>query len=130
MQQTGSAAPARPKVLIIDDDWDLVKTLGTSLSAAGFVVESAADGEAGLDRVEAFSPDVVLLDLLMPRMDGWEVCRRLRKTPWTQDIPVVAMTGLRQNKFTEALQGAGFSQVILKPFDAARLVEVLKNSLS
>ena len=128
MEPSHEGKAAKPKVLIVDDDWDLVFTLMLRLKAAGFSVEIAQDGEVGLDRALTFQPDVVLLDLLMPRLDGWEVCRRLRKNPLTRNLPVVAMTGLRRPGSDECLHGVGINKILLKPFDPDRLMEVIEKS--
>ena len=119
---------AKPRVLIVDDDWDLVFSLLLRLKAAGFTVDVAQDGEVGLERAATFQPDVVLLDLLMPCLDGWEVCRRLRSRPSTRFLRVVAMTGLRRPGSDESLHAVGIDQILLKPFDADRLIEAIERS--
>jgi len=80
------------RVLIVDDESDLTEALAIRLSSGwGFTVAVAHDGEEGLRKASVFKPDVILLDIAMPVVDGWEVCRRLRDDPNTRDVPVVVM---------------------------------------
>jgi CheY-like chemotaxis protein len=130
MAENPEDAPHKPKVLVIDDDWDLVLALLPRLKAAGFAVEVAQDGEIGLERAAVFQPDVILLDLLMPMMDGWEVARQIHKNPLTREVPLLAMTGLKRPGADENLHSIGIKKVIVKPFDLNRLVDLLKGSLS
>src|SRR5215471_18897975 len=82
------------RVLIVDDIELNVKLLAAKLSSEYFDVLSAASGDAALQIAEAEVPDVILLDVMMPRMDGFEVCRRLKADPRTADVPVVMVTAL------------------------------------
>ncbi|MEI8345244.1 MAG: response regulator, partial [Candidatus Omnitrophota bacterium] len=80
------------KILIIDDEPDLMKIAVTRISKAGYTVLQAGDGKAGLAMVESEKPDLVLLDLAMPVMDGYEVCLRIKGSEASQHIPVVLFT--------------------------------------
>jgi two-component system response regulator MprA len=82
------------RILVVDDDRILCKILGAALSQQGFQVSSAHDGEEGLEAVEAFNPDLIVLDIMMPKMDGYEFCRRLRSDPSAPDIPILVLTAL------------------------------------
>ena len=118
------------KVLIIDDEKDLVELLAFRLRSSGrFEVETAYDGDAGLDKVDSFVPDIVLLDLLMPTMDGWEVCRLLRSSPETKSLPVVMMTAVRSSVAEEQAERLGIRRVVFKPFDDRKLVGLLLDAL-
>jgi CheY-like chemotaxis protein len=125
MQTSEKESTAKRKVLIIEDDNDLVGVLRLRLEAAGFNVQAAQDGEAGLDKVRTFNPDVVLLDLVMPRLDGIEVGRRLRADPATRDLPVISMTALNEPGMEERLHEVGIDDIVRKPFDPQSLVELL-----
>ncbi len=118
------------RVLIIDDEPDLVATLSMRFAALGaFAVETALDGEAGLGKVKDFRPDVVLLDQVMPAVDGWEVCRRLRADPATLHLPVVMMTAHPAAETEAMAAAAGIHRVLFKPFDIHKLVETLLDAL-
>lgn len=109
------------KVLIIDDDPSIRRVAAFALSRAGHEVSQAADGEQGVAMAAAESPDVILLDMRMPGVDGPEACRRLKADPKTSRIPVVflsASTGPDEEKRCLALGAAG---LLPKPFDPASL---------
>ena len=84
--------PAR--ILVVDDTPQNVKLLGDLLAARGYAVQTAASGEQALERIAAEAPDLVLLDVMMPGLSGYEVCRRLREDPASALLPVVMVTAL------------------------------------
>lgn len=130
MKTAAARAPRQIKVLIIDDERDLVEMLSLRFASTGaFRVETAFDGDDGLEKVKAFRPDVVLLDLVMPKVDGWEVCRRLRADPSTANLPVVMMTGKSGIAPMSGPHPAGVHRVLLKPFDLADIVKTLLNAV-
>ena len=106
------------KLLIIEDDTTLSQTLAASLSYHGHEVRTAADGVAGLQAAADWTPDLVILDVMMPGMDGWEVCRRLRET---SDTPVIMLTA--RGTQDDVIQGlsTGADDYIKKPFDLREL---------
>ncbi len=120
------------RVLVVDDDDDIRQLLASVLRFAGFVIDSCADGRVALDRVEQFDPDLVLLDVMMPRLDGFEVCRRLRDAG--VETPVIFLTArdLAEDKVA-GLTGGG-DDYVTKPFDldelVARIDAVLKRTLN
>lgn len=116
------------RILIIDDEEDLVEMLALRLEATGgfSVVSKAFDGLTGLQRAKELVPDIVLLDNVMPGLDGWEVCRRLRADPSTGAINVVVMTAGSPSKAVERGREAQADRVVLKPYDHADLIEILK----
>ena len=120
---------AGAKVLIVDDQAEVVDVMGAILTHQGFVVESASDGLEGLARAMEVSPDIILLDISMPNMDGIETCRRLKNGSGTQGIPVVMFTSQadRESRIT-ALQ-AGANDFLGKPVDGTELVVRVKNLL-
>jgi putative two-component system response regulator len=115
------------KVLVIDDQPESHTTLSQALTPLGYQVLSAHDGRAGLDMVLAELPDVILLDLVMPKMDGFEVCRQLKNSQETQLIPVVFLTGLDSRQ--ARLQGLelGATDFLTKPFDLVELETRVRN---
>jgi two-component system, OmpR family, response regulator RegX3 len=120
-----------PKVLIVDDEEPLRASLSYALTREGYSVGTAADGVAALERAEAEQPDVVILDLMLPGIDGMEVCRRLRAT---SDVPIVMLTAKDHGR--DKVQGlsAGADDYVTKPFDTpelvARVAAVLRRRVS
>lgn len=115
------ATPCR--LLIIDDEKDLLAALVIRFQAAGgFKVETAPDGAAGLEAVVSFQPDLVLLDLAMPRMDGWEVCRRLRADERTRALPIMIMTAASSKSLEAQARELGVRKVLVKPFEELELI--------
>jgi DNA-binding response OmpR family regulator len=114
------------RLLIVDDEPDLVETLALRFRASGtFAVETASDGEKGLAKAAEFQPDVILLDLVMPNADGWEVCRRLRENPRTESLPVVMMTAHSTVETEDRAREAGVKRLFFKPFDYGELLKSL-----
>ena len=123
-----SAAPApvpNRRVLVVDDNHDAADLLALSLSRSGHEVRVAYDGEQALETAEAFRPDLVLLDIGMPRLDGIEVCRRIRARDWGAKTCVVALSGWGQEKDRRETRAAGFDEHLIKPVDAPALRSVL-----
>ena len=87
---------------------------------------AAFDGESGLEAALSFRPDAALVDLSMPGMDGWELCRRLREDPRTRGIRVIIMTAFVTKEIREKAEAAGAAGVLFKPFEEAELYEALK----
>ena len=111
-------------VVLVDDAADVRMLLQVLLELDGFAVTATADGPAGLAAVRAERPDVVLLDVQLPGMDGTEVLRQLRADPPTADLPVVLLTGSPEQD-TAALLGLGATGVVRKPFDPDTVVAQL-----
>ncbi len=114
------------RVVLIDDDPDLRKLVQLTLEfTAGWEVTAAADGAEGLEAVRAVKPDVAVVDVMMPGMDGYEVCQRLKNDPETKDIPVVFLTARKELNEKRADE-VGAQGVIVKPFEPDRLAEQLR----
>jgi CheY-like chemotaxis protein len=111
-------------VLVVDDNVDAAQTLAAYLRLDGHRVESALDGEAALRIAEVLHPDVAFIDLNMPRMDGTEVARRLRVTPWGRHARLIALTGMGQPADVARTHEAGFDEHITKPADLRRVSEI------
>ena len=120
--------PQQGPVLVIDDDPDVRRLLEAALSAAGLSVELAADGETGLARAAAHPPDLILLDLHLPGMDGFAVLHALKAAEQTADIPVVAISGSPDLKATARARvlALGGADLIAKPFDMGQLVQEIR----
>lgn len=119
------------RILIIEDNNVLATVYGSSLSQAGFQVSVANDGETGLDQISTFSPDLVLLDLMLPKIDGLEVLRRIRSDAGHASLPVIVFSNSYTNDRTRELWGAGATQVLVKAScPPKQLVQVVGSSLA
>src|SRR4051794_11352551 len=107
------ASPAR--VLIVDDNPQGVELLEAYLDQFGCELKTAGDGEAALRIVKEWKPDLVLLDIMMPKMSGFEVCKRLRATPATKDVSILMVTALDQSADIERAVEAGTDDFLTKP---------------
>lgn len=115
----------KKRVLVIDDEMDLVELLMIRLRSTGFNSDFALDGRTGLEKVRQFKPDVILLDILLPGMNGWEVFEKLRNDPVTKSIPVVIITALQSNEVEDKAIQEGAQRVVLKPYNEKELVQLL-----
>ena len=114
------------RVLVVDDD-DVIRQLITvNLELEGFEVATAVDGQDCLDKVKDVSPDVITLDIMMPRLDGWEAASRLRADPTTAGIKVVLLSARAQEADLERGTRIGVDAYLTKPFDPDELIEVVR----
>ncbi len=116
----------RKRILVVDDEIYIVHILEFSLTMEGYDVITAADGEEALRRVEEDEPDLVVLDIMMPRMDGYEVCRRLREDPATRNLPVILLSAKGRPMDRDLGLDAGADDYIVKPFSPRRLLEKIR----
>ncbi len=114
------------RILIIDDEQEIQRALRTRLSGAEYLVEGARTGSEGMDMVAHWHPDVVILDLSLPDMDGLEVCRKLRE--WTQ-VPIVVLSVRMSDADKVALLDAGADDYLTKPFSSSELVARVRVAL-
>ncbi len=116
----------RPRILVVEDEPALQQILAFNLTAAGFEVEQAFDGEEALDRLLARPPDLVLLDWMLPERSGLELCRRIRRDPALRDLPVVMLTARGEEADrVRGLEG-GADDYVTKPFSMAELIARLR----
>jgi signal transduction histidine kinase/ActR/RegA family two-component response regulator len=118
---------SKARILIVDDNTDARETLATLLSVMGYNVMQAPSGAQALHTVEMTPPDVVLLDIGMPEMDGYEVARRLRRTPDGQRLVLIAVSGYGQIADKDAAKQAGFDMHLTKPVDGEALEQTLSS---
>ncbi|WP_437798850.1 ATP-binding protein [Sorangium sp. So ce693] len=138
------AAPARPpagtlgtpslverrRILLVDDNLDAVELLAESLGAMGHATRVAADGPSALRIAEEFAPDVALLDIGLPVMDGYELARRLREQPAGERVRLIAITGYGQEADLRRSKGAGFETHLVKPIQIDRLTALIEEPLA
>ncbi len=118
------------KVLCIDDDPVIQQLLSMTLQKQGFVPIVAPDGPTGLALASAEQPRLILVDIMMPGMDGYEVCRRLRADPRTQAIPLVILTAVADPKLNVKAFKAGADVALTKPFQPDQLIATLRATLA
>ena len=114
------------KILIVDDEENITEFIGRALRLQGFKTICAHDGDQALSAVEEELPDLVILDLMLPKMDGWEVCRRVKSTPATKKIPIIMLTARTSTE--DVVQGLnlGADDYIKKPFPLDELLARVK----
>ncbi len=117
--------PPRRRVLVVDDHVDAAESLAMLLRIQGQEVWVAHDGPGALEATRAFRPDIVFLDIGMPVMDGYEVCRRLRQHECNTQVVLIALTGWGQDEDRRRSQEAGFNGHLVKPVDPATLYPLL-----
>ena len=117
----------RPKILLIDEDKDIRSVVAEVLNTSGYDVVEAASGQQGLDHVNRFTPNLILLDVLMPGIDGWTVLTKLQDNPKLADVPIIVLCGAGD---VEMAISIGASNVLLKPVDASRLTAEIATQLS
>jgi CheY-like chemotaxis protein len=113
------------KILVVDDNVDSAESLALLLSMGGHETHVAHDGLAAMEAAQAHAPDVVLLDLGLPKLDGLEVCRRLREQPWGRQMGLIALTGWGQDRDRDETERAGFDRHLVKPVDYDALMTML-----
>jgi len=116
-------------ILVVDDDPDIARFVEVNLRSAGYDVSVASDGEEALDKASTLRPDLVLLDVMMPRIDGFEVAQRLRRNPQTSNTSIIMLTAKALS--TDKVLGltAGADDYIIKPFDPIELLARVKGTL-
>jgi CheY-like chemotaxis protein len=121
----GATPQVRRRILVADDNSDSLESLATLLELGGHEVFSAANGALALESAERNLPEVALLDIGMPKLDGYEVARRIRAQPWGRGITLVALTGWGQDSDRRRSGEAGFDSHLVKPLDLDKLTELL-----
>jgi DNA-binding response OmpR family regulator len=120
------AAVTLGRVLVVDDDEVIRQLIAVNLQLEGFDVVTAIDGQDCLDKVIAVRPDVITLDVMMPRLDGWVTAVKLRDDPATRDIRVVMITARAQEHDVRRGREIGVDAYVTKPFDPAELIRTVR----
>ena len=119
----------KKKILIVDDEPDSLTLLGFELRQKGYRTITARDGKEGLRKARQEKPDLILLDVMMPGIDGYEVCRLLKKNSTTKKMPVIMLTVLRDEKSLEQGLGGGAQCFISKPYNPSDLFTEIDSSI-
>ena len=121
--------PARKHILIVDDYPDALDIWAIYLQSMGYRVSTAADGLSAVAKAEELLPDLIVLDLELPGLTGFEVAQRLRATPATSPIPLIAATGYSHARQLDMARQSGFDAVVVKPCDPDMLVQEIERLL-
>lgn len=116
----------RARILVADDDPVILRLLEVNLGLEGFEVETAARGEEALTKAREIHPALILLDVMMPGLNGWDVARELKADPDTADVPVVLLSARTQEEDRRRGQELGADAYITKPFDPSELAETIR----
>lgn len=119
----------KKRILVVDDEVDLVETVRFSLELEGYEVLVAFNGEEALNQARKESPDLILLDLMLPKLDGYKVCRLLKFDERYKHIPILMLTAKTQEKDKATGMETGADEYITKPFDMDELMKKVKNYL-
>jgi CheY-like chemotaxis protein len=122
---TPGAPSVTARILVVDDNRDSAESLTMFLRLVGNDVHSAYDGLEGVEAAERLKPDVVLLDIGMPGLNGIDACRRIRSQPWGANILVIALTGWAQEEDRRLTAAAGFDAHLVKPIDPADVMKLI-----
>src|SRR5512147_1440309 len=119
----------RKKILVVDDAATARMLETTILTVSSYDVIAARDGLEGLEKAKLEKPDLILLDVMMPRMDGLEACKRMREEPSTAGIPIIMVTSHGEEGVAEAGQARGCTEFVTKPVDASELLAKVRSCL-
>ncbi|MCF7871184.1 MAG: response regulator [Candidatus Omnitrophica bacterium] len=114
------------KILIADDEPDFVELISMRLEVNGFEVVAAKDGQEAVDKTKKEKPDLLILDLMMPKLDGFEVCRMLKFDDNFKNLPIIVLSALDQQQDREKAVEAGADEYFIKPFDLSLLLTKIK----
>ena len=118
------------RILVVDDDRVIQQLLKVNLELEGYAVEVADDGEEALAQFELFRPDLVVLDIMMPRLDGWEVCRRLKSDTDSARVPIVLLSARAQEADVQRGTELGVAAYVTKPFDPISLLDLIADLIA
>ena len=120
---------ALPRILVVDDELDLVSVLRMGLEIQGFEVIEAMDGEEGLKRAREDHPDLLVLDLMLPKMDGYKVCRALKFDERFRNVPIIILSARSGEQDRRLALDMGADLFVTKPYDMADLVAKIRQQL-
>jgi DNA-binding response OmpR family regulator len=119
----------KKKILVVDDESDIVKTTAIALELDGYAVYTAATGVEAIATIRRCSPDLVIIDMILPEMSGKDVVRWIKRSPEYQHVPVILITALAQKSEKEALEEENIDSYLIKPFDLGHLERKVKELL-
>ena len=120
----------KPCLLLVDDEHSIIKMVGKRLEVSGFNIIIAMDGEEALTKAQTEHPDLIILDLMMPKLNGYEVCTKLKQDARYQQIPILILSAKAQGKDEKMAMGCGADAFLRKPFQATELLEKIQTLLA
>jgi len=120
----------KKKILVVEDEESLLKLQSILLTIRGYTVEGVMDGQAALEVVETMNPDLILLDIMLPKIDGFEVCRQVKANEATRHIPVIMLTAKKSMEDRVMGEQPGADMYITKPYKASIVIETIQRLLS
>ncbi len=120
----------KPRILLVDDEPSIVKMVGKRLEVEGFEVLVAMDGQEGLTKAQTEQPDLIILDLMLPERNGYEVCTMLKQDARYQHIPIILFTAKAQEKDEKRGMECGANAYVRKPFRAQELLDKIRSQLT
>ena len=121
---------AKQKILIVEDEESLLKLESILLTSKGYDVRGASNGQEALDAIAEEKPDLVLLDIMLPEIDGFEVCQKIKDDPDTRDIPVIMLTAKKSREDMARGEKVGADWYITKPFKSVMVIETIQRFLT
>ena len=118
------------RILVVEDEESLLKLESILLSSKGYSVTGVMDGRSALEEVKANAPDLVILDIMLPEIDGFEVCRRIKEDPAISHIPVLILTAKKNTQDMARGQQVGCDAYITKPFKSAKVLDMVHELLN
>jgi DNA-binding response OmpR family regulator len=118
------------KILIVEDEESLLKLESILLTSKGYEVQGVTNGQAALDAIAEELPDLVLLDIMLPEIDGFEVCRRIKSNAETRHLPVIMLTAKKSREDMARGEKVGADWYITKPFKSAMVIETIQRFLA
>ena len=119
----------RARVLVVDDEADLIRILEFGLKSMGYAVETASDGQEGLKKAREMKPDIILLDLMLPKLDGYKVCRLLKFDERYKNIPIIILSARTQEGDQSLAMEMGANRFITKPYDFSEVMTHIETLL-
>lgn len=120
----------RPRILLVDDEPSIIKMVSKRLEVEGFEVMMAMDGQEALDKAHSEKPDLIILDLMLPKLNGYEVCSMLKQEAQYRAIPIMLFTAKAQDKDEKSGMMCGANAYLRKPFQAQQLLEQIRSLIS
>ena len=124
------ATVTKKKILVVEDEESLLKLQSILLTIRGYTVEGAMDGQVALEAVETMNPDLILLDIMLPKIDGFEVCRQVKTNAATRHIPIIMLTAKKSKEDLVMGEQVGADMYITKPYKLSMVIENIQRLLS
>ena len=120
---------SRARVLVVDDEADLIRILEFGLKSMGYAVETASDGQDGLKKARELKPDIILLDLMLPKLDGYKVCRLLKFDERYKNIPIIILSARTQEGDQALAMEMGANRFVTKPYEFTEILSHIETLL-